>query len=65
LAETFVDQERHQGTCYRAANWLALGLTTGRTRRDQQRTVSVPKKIVLVLPLIAPKAMRAALGCPA
>jgi hypothetical protein len=65
LAETFVDQERHQGTCYRAANWLALGLTTGRTRRDQQRTVSVPKKIVLVLPLIAPTAMRTALGCPA
>jgi hypothetical protein len=63
LAETFVDQERHQGTCYRAANWLALGMTTGRTRRDQQRTVSVPKKIVLVLPLIAPKAMRTALGC--
>ena len=31
LLETFVDR-RFQGTCYRAANWLRLGQTTGRTR---------------------------------
>lgn len=28
--ETFVDPERYRGTCYRAANWSELGLTTGR-----------------------------------
>jgi hypothetical protein len=34
-AETFVDTERNKGTCYRAANWLELGLTTGRGKADQ------------------------------
>ncbi len=28
--ETFVDTERFAGTCYRAANWIRLGLTSGR-----------------------------------
>ena len=28
--ETFVDPERFRGTCYRAANWVLLGKTTGR-----------------------------------
>jgi len=28
--ETFTDPARWRGTCYRAANWTALGLTTGR-----------------------------------
>jgi hypothetical protein len=28
--ETFVDTERFAGTCYRAANWIQLGLTSGR-----------------------------------
>jgi hypothetical protein len=33
--ETFVDPERFRGTCYRAANWIFLGLTTGRGKADQ------------------------------
>ncbi len=33
--ETFVDLERFQGTCYKAANWLYLGKTTGRGKNDQ------------------------------
>ena len=33
--ETFVDTERFQGTCYRAANWVYLGKTTGRGNNDQ------------------------------
>lgn len=33
--ETFVDTERFQGTCYRAAGWVYLGLTTGRGKNDQ------------------------------
>jgi hypothetical protein len=32
--ETFVDLERFQGTCYKAANWLYLGKTTGRGKND-------------------------------
>jgi hypothetical protein len=28
--ETFVDPARNPGTCYRAANWVWLGQTTGR-----------------------------------
>src|SRR5438046_1500898 len=28
--ETFINPERSRGTCYQAANWMALGLTTGR-----------------------------------
>jgi hypothetical protein len=35
LLETFVDPERFKGTCYRAANWLYLGLSTGRGKADQ------------------------------
>ena len=35
LLETLVDAERFRGTCYRAANWIALGQTTGRGRMDR------------------------------
>jgi hypothetical protein len=53
LVETFVDETRFQGTCYRAANWLDLGRTTGRTRDDRYSQIQVPTKRVLVLPLPA------------
>jgi hypothetical protein len=33
--ETFVDPQRFRGTCYRAANWICLGTTTGRGKNDQ------------------------------
>ena len=32
--ETFVDPERFRGTCYRAANWVLLGQTTGRGKQS-------------------------------
>jgi hypothetical protein len=32
--ETFVDKERFAGTCYKAANWIYLGDTTGRGKND-------------------------------
>jgi hypothetical protein len=35
LVETFVDPERFHGTCYRAANWQALGATRGFARRGR------------------------------
>ena len=33
--ETFVDPERFRGTCYRAANWVLVGRTTGGGKDDQ------------------------------
>jgi hypothetical protein len=30
FVETFVDPHLYRGTCYRAANWTDLGMTTGR-----------------------------------
>ncbi len=38
LMETFVDQQQYKGTCYRAANWVHVGETTGRGRMDRQNT---------------------------
>jgi hypothetical protein len=51
LLETFVDRERFAGTSYRAANWMGLGATTGRSRQDRDRTLRVPVKEVYVYPL--------------
>jgi hypothetical protein len=52
LVETLVEQGR-AGTCYRAANWLALGATAGRGRQDRahERHGAAPKT-VLVYPLV-------------
>jgi Domain of unknown function (DUF4338) len=36
LLETLVDARRFRGTCYRAANWLHVGQTTGRGRMDRE-----------------------------
>ena len=51
FAETFVDPTRFRGTCYRAANWVVLGRTTGRGKADQTRRPNRPIKDVLGLPL--------------
>jgi hypothetical protein len=34
FAETFIDPTRFRGSCYRAANWVFLGKTTGRGKND-------------------------------
>ena len=39
LLETLVDAERFRGTCYRAANWIKLGQTTGRGRLDREHAL--------------------------
>jgi len=36
LLETLVDADRFRGTCYRAANWVHVGQTTGRGRMDRE-----------------------------
>jgi hypothetical protein len=51
LVETFVDRERFRGTCYRAANWIHTGTTTGRSRQDRRHILQVPVKDVYVYPL--------------
>ena len=51
FAETFIDPGRFRGTCYRAANWQLLGLTTGRGKDDQTGKPNRPIKEVLGLPL--------------
>ena len=51
FAETFVDPTRHRGTCYRAANWVWLGQTTGRGKDDQTGRPNRSLKDVLGRPL--------------
>lgn len=51
LAETFVEPERFTGAAYRAAGWIHVGETTGRTRQDRARTIRTPIKAVWVRPL--------------
>jgi hypothetical protein len=51
LLETFVDPARFRGTSYRAANWIAVGSTTGRGKDDLTHRPNRPIKEILVLPL--------------
>jgi hypothetical protein len=48
--ETFVHSDR-KGTCYRAANWIALGWTTGRGKQSNGHRPNRPLKQVLGYPL--------------
>lgn len=59
LVETLVDPTRYTGGCYRAANWIELGDTTGRGRDDRahQRHGASPKRL-LVYPLTPDAAAR-------
>jgi hypothetical protein len=48
LLETLVDPTRYDGTSYRAANWIVVGTTSGRGRRDRdRRAVRAPKRVLL------------------
>jgi len=49
LVETFVDPERFEGTCYRAAHWIEIGVTKGfgRSRIDFYQLHQKPKAIFL------------------
>ena len=51
MLETFVDPARFRGTCYRAANWILLGRTTGRGKNDLTHQPNRPIKEVLGYPL--------------
>lgn len=49
--ETFVDKTRFTGTCYKAANWIYLGDTTGRGKNDQTHKPNRSIKAVWGYPL--------------
>jgi hypothetical protein len=49
--ETFVDPERFRGTCYRAANWILLGKTTGRGKQSNSYVPNRSIKQILGYPL--------------
>jgi len=51
LLETFVEKDRFKGTCYKAANWICVGETTGRSRNDRYSKMSVPIKDIYLFPL--------------
>ena len=53
LLETFVERGRFRGSCYRAANWICVGQTQGRTRQDRERRIQAPVKDIWVYPLQA------------
>lgn len=52
LMESFVEQQRFAGTCYRAANWQCVGQTQGRTRNDREHQIQAPIKDVYLLGLV-------------
>ncbi|MHB8391716.1 MAG: Druantia anti-phage system protein DruA [Acidobacteriaceae bacterium] len=64
LAETLVDPARFTGHCYRAANWIDVGLTAGRGREDRQHLRhGVSPKRILLYPLV-PNARQRLLQAP-
>ena len=51
LLETFVEYERHKGTCYKAANWVNVGRTTGRGKKSTSHKGLIPAKDIWLYPL--------------
>ncbi len=60
--ETFVDTERYSGTCYYAANWQFIGMTTGLGKDSRSSQVNRSLKAILGYPLS--KKFRSKLGVP-
>ena len=52
LVETFVDESRHAGTSYRAANWTRIGRTQGGRRRGRGGCRQETQKAIYVYPLV-------------
>lgn len=51
LLETFVQSDRFRGTCYKAANWIHVGVTQGRGKLDVKNQYALPKKDIWLYPL--------------
>ena len=50
-ARTFVETQRHRGTCYKAANWINIGQTTGRGKKSKSHQQLIPVKDIWMYPL--------------
>jgi hypothetical protein len=51
LLETFVESQRFKGTCYKAANWIHVGITKGRGKLDVHNEYRLPVKDIFLYPL--------------
>ena len=51
LFETFVESQRHRGTCFKAANWTHVGQTTGRGKKSTVHQQIIPIKDIWLYPL--------------
>ncbi len=51
MLETFVDRTRFAGTFYKAANWIHVEQTTGRTRQDKHHCIQTSVKDIYLYPL--------------
>jgi hypothetical protein len=51
LLETLVEGKRYHGGCYRAANWIPVGLTQGRGRMDRSGKAQGTRKRIFLYPL--------------
>ena len=52
FVETFVDPQRFRGTCYRAANWIHMGVTKGRGKDAPTKAANRSIKNVLGYALV-------------
>ena len=52
LLETFVDPQHYSGSCYKAANWRYLGMTTGLGLVRKGKSYRTSAKKLFVKPLV-------------
>lgn len=52
LLETFVEPDHYRGISYQAANWIRLGVTTGRGRTGRKPKHLLRPKLIYVYPLV-------------
>lgn len=52
LMETFVDPAHYQGTCYKAANWQYIGMTTGQGLVRKNKIYTTTPKMIFIKPLV-------------
>ena len=62
LVESFANTNHFEGTCYRAANWLWIGLTKGRGRQD--RFIKKPETVEAIYVYPLEKDFRVQMGLP-
>jgi hypothetical protein len=64
LLETLVDPARYRGVCYRAANWIPVGMTQGRGRMDRSGHTQGICKQIFLYPLHRHWRQRLCTACP-